>query len=354
MNPMWPTPLGAGRVCAKPVGRRPAVKGGGVVDRTTVFGLLALGALVAWVVLAGAGTSADVFWQTPSVAFVVGGAVIAAMVASPGMGPKRLAGVLRNAFTVRTSSPDETIITLVALAEVARRDGLLALDKPVGGLRDDFTRRAMQMAIDGVDPDLIQAVCQAELESIDLRHAEGKAVLESIARFAPAFGMMGTLIGLVVMLGKMDDPSRIGPGMAVALLTTLYGLGLANLFCLPLARRLSHRSSQELLAKTIALRGVLGIQSGDNPRVLAQKLRAYLPGAGRGQEYSWATLNRQVAEAERSQVREQATKAEPGFGPADRGGATPAQPAIDEKTARKMAEQLQKVLRGQKRFVDAA
>lgn len=324
-----------------------------MVDRMTVFGLLALAGLVAWVVLAGAGPSAGAFWQTPSIAFVVGGAVIAAMVASPGMGPKRLAGVLRNAFTVRASSPDETIIMLVALAEVARRDGLLALDKPAGGLRDDFTRRTMQMAIDGVDPEMIQAVCQAELESIDLRHAEGKSMLESMARFAPAFGMMGTLIGLVVMLGKMDDPSRIGPGMAVALLTTLYGLGLANLFCLPVARRLAYRSSQELLAKTIALRGVLGIQAGDNPRVLAQKLRAYLPGAGRGQEYSWATLNRRASTEQRAE-NERSSEAGHESSSLTSDAPVSAKPALDEKTAQEVARKLQKMLSGNKRFVDAA
>jgi len=323
-----------------------------VVDRTTVLGLLALVALLAWVVLAGAGPAAHVFWQTSSVAFVVGGSVVAAFVASPGVGPRRLASILRNAFSVRVPSPDDVIIMLVALAEVARRDGLLALDKTVSGLKDDFTRRAMQMAIDGVDPDVIQAVCQAELESIDLRHAEGKAVLESMARFAPALGMMGTLVGLVVMLGKMDDPSRIGPGMAVALLTTLYGLGLANLFCLPLARRLAHRSSQELLAKTVALKGVLGVQAGDNPRVLAQKLRAYLPGAGRGQEFSWASVGRKSVQppqvgAEEARPAEKALIEPPPVSVAPK-------PALDEETARKMAEQLQKMLRGQKRFVDAA
>lgn len=326
-----------------------------VIDRTTVFGLTALAGLLAWVVLAGAGLGAGAFWQTPSVAFVVGGAVIASMVASPGVGPKRLIGVIRNAFVVRTPSPQETIIMLVALAEVARRDGLLALDKPVSGLQDDFTRRAMQMAIDGVDPEVIQLVCQAELESIDLRHAEGKGVLESMARYAPAFGMMGTLVGLVVMLGKMDDPARIGPGMAVALLTTLYGLGMANLFCLPLARRLAHRSSQELLAKTIALRGVLGVQAGDNPRVLAQKLRAFLPGAGHGQEFSWATLNRKT-----SDVRREHGSRDDAAGPVSQpvsalgGTAVPAPPALDDKTARSIAEQLQKMMRSPKRFVDAA
>lgn len=321
-----------------------------MVDRTTVFGLAALVGLLAWMVLTGAGSAAGAFWQTSAVAFVVGGAGIAAMVATPGVGPKRLASILRNAFTVRTSAPDETIITLVALAEVARRDGLLALDKPVAGLRDDFTRRAMEMAIDGVAPEVIEAVCRAELESIDLRHAEGKAVLESMARYAPAFGMMGTLVGLVVMLGKMEDPSRIGPGMAVALLTTLYGLAMANLFCLPVARRLAYRSSQELMAKTVALKGVLGVQAGDGPRVLAGKLRAYLPGAGRGQEFSWSTLTRKSSPAQ---------PAAPSAGePAERpmslpaGAAAPSQPPMDEATARKMADQLQRMIRGQKR--DAA
>ncbi len=321
-----------------------------MVDRTTVFGLTALAGLLAWLVLAGAGSAAGAFWQTSSMAFVVGGAGIAAMVAMPGMSPKRLAGILRNAFTVRTSAPDETIITLVALAEVARRDGLLALDKPVSGLRDDFTRRAMEMAIDGVSPEMIEAVCRAELESIDLRHAEGKAVLESMARYAPAFGMMGTLVGLVIMLSRMDDPSRIGPGMAVALLTTLYGLALANLFCLPVARRLAYRSSQELLGKTIALKGVLGIQAGDSPRVVAGKLRAYLPGAGRGQEFSWATLTRKSSQAQQTPPSEDESAGQTASFQA--GAAAPAKPALDEATARKMADQLQRILRGQKR--DAA
>jgi chemotaxis protein MotA len=321
-----------------------------VVDRTTVFGLTALAGLLAWMVLAGAGSAAGAFWQTSSVAFVVGGAGIAAMVATPGVRPKRLGGILRNAFTVRTSAPDETIITLVALAEVARRDGLLALDKPVAGLRDDFTRRALEMAIDGVAPELIEAVCRAELESVDLRHAEGKAVLESMARYAAAFGMMGTLVGLVVMLGRMDDPSRIGPGMAVALLTTLYGLAMANLFCLPVARRLAYRSSQELLGKTIALKGVLGIQAGDSPRVLAGKLRAYLPGAGRGQEFSWATLTRKSSQTQATPSQQ---PSEPSAATASFGAATSASgnAALDEASARKMAQQLERILR-QKR--DAA
>lgn len=327
-----------------------------MVDRATILILAGLFALLGWAVLAGTGFAVDAFWQSSSVAFVIGGSVFAALLASPMVGVRRLIGVLRNAFVVPAVSPEQTIITLVALAEIARRDGLLAMDRPVEGIKDDFTRRAAQMAIDGVDREVIQAVMQAELESIDLRHNEGKGALESMARFAPAFGMMGTIIGLVAMLGRMDDPGRIGPGMAVAMLTTLYGLGFANLFCLPLAKRLAYRSGQELLAKTIALKGVLGIQAGDNPRVLAQKLRAYLPGAGRGQDFAVSSVVRREARLEQTA---QAPAGKPAS-PVARGQqvSTPptasANPALDEATARNLAQKLEKMVSRNKRLIDAA
>jgi chemotaxis protein MotA len=325
-----------------------------VLDRATVMALAGLLGLLAWVVVAGAGPSAHAFWQTSSIAFVVGGSVLAGLLASPAVGLRRLVAIVRSAFVVRGIAPEETIITLVALAEIARRDGLLAMEKPVGGLRDDFTRRAAQMAIDGTDRDVIQAVMQAELESIDLRHAEGKAALESMARFSPAFGMMGTVIGLVIMLGRMDDPSHIGPGMAVALLTTLYGLAFANLFCLPLARRLTYRSSQELLAKTVALKGVLGIQAGDNPRVLAQKLRAHLPGAGQGQEFAWSTPTRRGARLQDSIAEFAPTASQAANREAPPAPVIPAKPAIDEETAKALAAKLEKLAGRGKRLVDAA
>lgn len=320
-----------------------------MVDRRTIVGLIALMALLVWMLVTGAGWGVTAFWQTPSLVFVMGGAVLATLVAS-GTGLKTLRSVLSVAFRPRTDRPRDLIMTLVALAEIARRDGLLAMEKPVSKLQDDFTRRAMQMAIDGTPPETIEQVMRIELEGTDLRHVEGKGLLESMARFAPAFGMMGTLIGLVVMLGRMDDPSRIGPGMAVALLTTLYGLVMANLFCLPLARRLAQRSSQELLIKTIALRGVLAIQAGDNPRVVAQKLRAHLP-AGAGEEFSWTPISKAQPEArpEHSESDRPARAT-----PVKASAPAAAAPKIDEKTAKKLASQLQKVLGKRQRFVDAA
>ena len=243
----------------------------------TVIGLAATVGLLVWVMVAGAGYAVDVFWRTPSLALVVGGALFATVVASSGGQFRSIGAVLKNALYVRTDSPDESVITLVALAEIARRDGLLALEKPVEGLRDEFLKRGMRMVIDGYDRTTVRSVMRAEMESTDLRHTQGKSLLESMGRSAPVFGMIGTLIGLVIMLGGMDDPTKIGPGMAVALLTTLYGLVVANAFFLPLARKLSQRSSEELLGKTITLEGILAVQAGDHPRIVAQKLQAYLP-----------------------------------------------------------------------------
>jgi len=248
-----------------------------MIDRATLLGITAALALVAWIACdAGAGGLAAL-WQAPSVLLVVGGALFTTLAATPGAKFRALGGVLRNAVLVRTREPEELITTLVGLAHIARRDGLLAMEKPAALIEDDFLKRTLHMAIDGVDARAIEHVCRTELESTDLRHACGSGLLESMGRAAPVFGMIGTLIGLVFMLGRMNDPSQIGPGMAVALLTTLYGLVLAHVFCLPLARKLTHRSSEELLNKTIVLAGVLSIQAGDNPRIVEQKLRAYLP-----------------------------------------------------------------------------
>jgi len=247
------------------------------MDRATVVGLTVTIALLVWVMVAGAGLAIHAFWQTTSLALVVGGALLSTVVAFPEARLRTIWGVLKNAVYVRTRPPEESIVTLVALAEIARREGLLALDRPVQGLRDEFLRRAMQMAIDGYEPATIRAMMQAELESTDLRHSRGRGMLEAMGRSAPVFGMIGTLIGLVAMFGHMDEPSRIGAGMAVAMLTTLYGLIVAHVFCWPLARRLGYRSSEELIGKTIVLEGVLAIQAGDHPRILAQRLRAYLP-----------------------------------------------------------------------------
>jgi chemotaxis protein MotA len=142
---------------------------------------------------------------------------------------------------------------------------------------DPFIVTGIQMAVDGTDPELIEQILTSELEAVEERHAGGKAIWDTVGRYAPAFGMIGTLVGLVIMLQNMDDPAALGPGMAVALLTTLYGAIAANLVALPIADKLGRRSDEELLLKNIIIKGVMSIQSGDNPRIVEQKLKTFLP-----------------------------------------------------------------------------
>ena len=178
------------------------------------------------------------------------------------------------------AKPVETLVLIrqiVELAEVARRDGILALEGKVEDMGDSFLVGGIQMAVDGTDPEIIQVVMETELENVLERHEAGKGMLDALGRYAPAFGMIGTLIGLVAMLSNMDDPSKIGAGMAAALLTTLYGALLANILFLPMADKLALRSSEEALSKTIIIQGVMAIQSGDNPRTVESKLMTFLP-----------------------------------------------------------------------------
>lgn len=279
-----------------------------MIDRATVFGLTAIAGLLLWLLFAGSGHVFDLFWRTPSLALVLGGTLLATMVAYPVARFRSLGKVVRNAFVDRTDSPEQMIAILVTLAEIARRDGLLALEKPVERIDNGFLKRAMRMAVDGMDAGMIESVMQSELEGIDLRHTCGKGLLDSMGRSAPVFGMIGTLIGLVIMLGGMNDPTSIGPGMAVALLTTLYGLVFANAVCNPLAGKLAQRSSDELLTKTIALKGVLAIQAGDNPRIVVQKLRAYLP---QGEHEDRPVMVRERTVAGQDEGREAAAGATP-------------------------------------------
>ncbi len=248
-----------------------------MIDRSTVLGLAGTVVLLVGVLFAGAGGAVDVFWRTPSLILVVGGTVLATLVAFPAGQFRSLGSVMRDTLYVRSTPIDHVIATLVALSEIARRRGLLVLEKPVEALEDGFLKRGMRMAVDGHEAAAIERVMRTEMETLARRHDRGRAMLESMGRLAPVFGMIGTLLGLVIMLGRMDDPSQIGPGMAVALLTTLYGLVLANVFCLPLARKVAHRGEEETLNRRIIIDGVLGIQAGDHPRVLADKLKAYVP-----------------------------------------------------------------------------
>lgn len=245
------------------------------MDIATLLGLVLGFALVLMAILMGGDIGAYV--NAPSMMIVIGGAICATMAATPLKRFLQLPAVIKKTVLTKPTDPNELIKALVELAEVARRDGILALEGMAEQIEDPFLVRGIQMAVDGSDPEVIEAIMETDLANVMERHEGGKGLLDGMGRYAPAFGMIGTLVGLVAMLSNMDDPAKIGSGMAAALLTTLYGALMANIVFLPMADKLAIRSAEEVLAKTIIIQGVMSIQSGDNPRNVQSKLHTFLP-----------------------------------------------------------------------------
>ncbi len=242
---------------------------------TIVGGLGAMLVLAAAVVIAGASFAS--FLDYPSMMVVFGGGIFAVFIAFPLRNMLSIGSVIKVVFINSQASIPELIETIVNLAEVARRDGLLALESQIDEIQNSFIVLGIQMAVDGTQPEVISDIMRTEMEAVANRHRDGKSLLDMLGKFAPAFGMIGTLMGLIIMLGNMSDPSSIGPAMAVALITTLYGALLANAFAIPFAEKLGFMNKQELLRMEIVIRGIMGIQSGDNPRVIEQKLNSFVP-----------------------------------------------------------------------------
>ncbi|HOJ33841.1 MAG TPA: motility protein A [Candidatus Hydrogenedentes bacterium] len=249
------------------------------MDITTIIGLVAGFGLVISAILMGG--SPGIFWNMPSVLITVGGMFAATLLNFPLRDVVTVLGSVRNAFLHKERSPEELIEKLVNFATIARREGILALEAHASETDDEFLRKSIQLAIDGTAPELIKDILSTELAFMEDRHAMGQSILIAMGTYAPAFGMIGTLIGLIQMLATLDDPSKIGAGMAVAMITTLYGSLVANAFCLPAAGKLKVRTSNELLAKELIIEGILSIQSGDNPRIVEQKLKAFVSPAVR-------------------------------------------------------------------------
>ncbi len=246
------------------------------MDITTLLGLVLGFGLMAAAILA-TGEPLKTFSEPSSYVIVFGGAFAAFLLTFPLVRVLRIGGVLRQLFFSPRQSPEALIRELVHYAEVARRDGILALDNLTDRMKDPFIVRGVRMAVDGAEPQLISEILDAELDALAERHKQGKQLFDNLAKYTPAFGLIGTLIGLVIMLNHMDDPARIGPGMAVALLTTFYGSVAAYAVFGPMADKLAIRSREEILMKEIIIRGVMSIQSGDNPRIVEQKLNTFLP-----------------------------------------------------------------------------
>ena len=244
------------------------------MDLATIVGiLLGIGAIIGSILLGG---SLDAFIDYPSVAVVLGGTLAATLVNYPFSDVMSVMGITKKAFLEKEKKPTDVISQFVKFAEMARKEGILALEQASGDLDDEFIQKGLQLAVDGTTPELIQSILDTEISNLEDRHKLGQGIFEALGTYAPAFGMIGTLIGLVNMLKSLEDPTQIGAGMAIALITTFYGAVLANLIFLPIQGKLKKRSQNEVLVKEIATHGIMGIQSGDNPRVLEEKLKAFL------------------------------------------------------------------------------
>ncbi len=246
------------------------------MDIATVVGVVMSIALVLASIVIGGGRM-GAFIDYPSVMVVIGGGIAATLISFPLPNFLSVFSVGRKVLFYKTPSVPEVIDQIVSLAETARRDGLLALESRTSEIDNDFIALGVQMAVDGARPEVIEDVLRTEVDGVATRHRDGKALFDTLGRYAPAFGMIGTLMGLIIMLGDMSDPSKIGAGMAVALLTTLYGAIMANVFCLPVADKLGYTNKQELLVMEIVIRGIMAIQQGENPKVIRQKLTTFVP-----------------------------------------------------------------------------
>jgi len=248
------------------------------MDLTTVLGVIAGLAMVLGAIASGEGGL--FFLNIPSAMIVLGGTLSATLINFRMKDLLSVFRVLRKVFTTTELSSNDTISRLVDLADRARREGILSLEKELDKVEDDFLLRGLQYAVDGAEPETIRAILESDLISLEERHKIGQGIFTSMAFFAPAFGMIGTLIGLIQMLRTLQEPSKIGFGMATALITTFYGALLAYLFFQPIAGKLAARSKEERLQKELILEGILAIQSGDNPRIVREKLLTFVaPGS---------------------------------------------------------------------------
>lgn len=244
------------------------------MDKATLLGIILGFSLIIASIQMGEGIG--LFVNLPSILIVLGGTLASTLICFPGAQVFKVMGVVRNAFFQKIEIPLDKIETLVTFAERARREGILALENAVESVDDVFLKSGIQLAVDGVEPQLIRDILQTELSFLEDRHRTGQAVFTTLGFYSPAYGMIGTLIGLVQMLVTMKNPSTIGESMALALLTTFYGAVLANALFLPIAAKLKRRTQEEILLKELTIEGIMSIQSGDNPRIVRQKLMAFL------------------------------------------------------------------------------
>jgi len=216
------------------------------------------------------------YWDAASLVIVLGGAIAATVASYPGKDLKSILKIMKTAFTKHEYDLNGTISQIIELANIARRDGLLALDNKANEIDDPYMKKGIMLVVDGTDPELIRNIMETELTFIEERHGVGQSMMKSMSAFSPAFGMAGTLIGLISMLKNLNDSSTLGQGMATALITTFYGVIFANLMFTPMASKLERTTEKEIRYNELILEGLLSIQAGENPRLIEEKLVSFI------------------------------------------------------------------------------
>jgi chemotaxis protein MotA len=245
------------------------------------------------------GTSPAAFIDIPAFLIIFGGTFGVTMASCGWESMRQIPALFKIAFRAPVDATRERVALLVSLAEQARREGLLALDGRLTEIDDEFTRKGMQLVVDGIDPDLVREVLEAEIEGMLARHHAGAAPFDKAGGFAPTMGIIGTVMGLIHVLQNLSQPATLGPSISTAFVATLLGIGSANVIYLPVANRLKGLSASELTLRTLTMDGILAVQAGDNPRVVEEKLSSYIAPMARTEEESVpdnvASLNDRIA-----------------------------------------------------------
>ncbi|MDH5469348.1 MAG: flagellar motor protein PomA [Gammaproteobacteria bacterium] len=244
------------------------------MDLATLIGLIGTVAAILTAILMGG--SIDIFVNAPGLMIVVAGTLTVVLMKYPLTVAAHAMKAAGKAFLNKAQTPKDLIAKCVELSNIARKEGVLGLEQVE--IENEFLRRGVMLIVDGNDEQFVRKMLSNDINLTIERHEEGQGIFKSIGDVAPAMGMIGTLIGLVQMMANMSDPKALGPAMAVALLTTLYGAVIANVFALPIADKLALRSKHERITKSLILEGISSIQAGINPRVVEDLLKTYLPG----------------------------------------------------------------------------
>lgn len=244
------------------------------MDLATIIGFIAGVVCIVY----GMSWSGDMgmFFDINSILIVVGGSISASLISFSLKDLGNLASALKATFFTKKIDLNRDIDMIIDIANTARKEGLLALEGAAGNINDPFLRKGIMLMVDGSDPELVKSVLETELSYIESRHSVGVDYMFTLSSYAPAFGMVGTMIGLIPMLKQLEDPSALGPGMSVALITTFYGSIMSNLICTPLGKKMRVRTADEILRKELLMEGLLSIQDGENPRIIRDKLTSFI------------------------------------------------------------------------------